>query len=196
MEEFYQSTWKRLSRANAILTKFEVAKLNAYLDQRQTSVGATLTAKRLASLNAAMAVLNLTSTLASNTVSADNLRLAIDLTSIVAHLHEHHSTPLVHRDLDPANIVFVDGQVKLIDFNEGQLIPRRLNNITSSSNMPAPAPCYPHGIPVGGNIDDKPLEIIHRDVVTEKVDVYQLGALFLFHFDERSSGVSLRKFRW
>ena len=124
--------------------------------------------------------LNLTSTLASNTISADNLRLAIDLTSIVAHLHEHHSTPLVHRDLDPANVVFVDGQVKLIDFNEGQLIPRLLNNITSSSNMPVPVPCYPHGIPVGGNIDDKPLEIIHRDVVTEKVDVYQLGALFFF----------------
>ena len=127
--------------------------------------------------------LNLTSTLASNTVSAGDLRLAIDLTSIVVKLHEHHSTPLIHRDLDPANVIFVDGRAKVIDFNEGRLIPHRLNESDgkiSASAMPAPVPCYPKGIPVGDNIDDKPLEIIEQDVVNEKVDVYQLGALFFY----------------
>jgi len=123
------------------------------------------------------------STLPRDTISSDDLRLAIDLTSIVVKLHEHHSTPLIHRDLDPANVVFVNGQAKVIDFNEGRLIPHLLNEKegnVSSSAMPAPAPCYPKGIPVGDNIDDKPLEIIERDTVTEKTDVYQLGALFFY----------------
>jgi len=44
--------------------------------------------------------------------TADCLRLAIEVTSGLAHLHRHG---LVHRDVKPGNIIFVDNRAKLAD---------------------------------------------------------------------------------
>jgi WD40 repeat protein len=44
--------------------------------------------------------------------AAECVRLALDLTTALEHLHAHG---LVHRDIKPANIIFVNGQPKLAD---------------------------------------------------------------------------------
>jgi WD40 repeat protein len=44
--------------------------------------------------------------------AAECVRLALDLTTALEHLHQHG---LVHRDIKPANIIFVNGQPKLAD---------------------------------------------------------------------------------
>ena len=43
---------------------------------------------------------------------ADCLQIALSLTSALGHLHRHG---LVHRDVKPANVIFVNGQPKLAD---------------------------------------------------------------------------------
>lgn len=87
----------------------------------------------------------------------DALRMAIQLTRVVAYLHDHE---LIHRDLKPSNVLMqADGTLKLVDFG----LARSLNDLYVRGTRVRGTPAYMAPEQIMG---------IHLTVAT---DVYQIG---------------------
>lgn len=102
------------------------------------------------------------------------LQYAVDLSRLVADMHsiDEDYVSLIHQDVEASNIVFVGGdKPKIIDFHSSLLI---------QWNATANQPCLLYIMASIRRADTLPPEIIRDDVVTEKVDVYSLGALFFY----------------
>lgn len=99
------------------------------------------------------------------------LRIARNIAEGLADLHGidgDGNTTLVHLDVNPANVVSVQGTLKLNDFNIGIL--RRWN---TTSNEPCGFPAqYPN--PQWRS----PEEARNEQHLTEKVDVFSMGHIF------------------
>ncbi len=88
------------------------------------------------------------------------LKLAIQLTRVVAYLHDHG---IIHRDLKPANaMVRHDGTLKLVDFG----LARHFDEL------------YIRGTRVRGTPAYMSPEQIRGDHLTPASDIYQLGVCF------------------
>jgi Protein kinase domain len=99
------------------------------------------------------------------------LRIAIDIASGLADVHSidgEDNASFVHLDINPANVVSVNGTLKLNDFNIG--VPRKWNK-TSNEACGIPSQ-YPN--PQWRS----PEEARGENTLTEKVDVFSLGHIF------------------
>lgn len=101
------------------------------------------------------------------------LNHAIDLSRAVAKLHsiDEDYVSLIHRDLDTSNVVFVDDKPKIIDFHASLLIPW---------NKTDNRPCLPYISASTKRADSVPPEMWADNYLSEKVDVYSLGALLFY----------------
>ncbi|MBT9312848.1 AAA family ATPase [Leptothoe kymatousa] len=65
---------------------------------------------------------------------ADSLDIAVQLATIVHHLHQHQ---VMHKDIKPTNILIhpVSKQIKLIDFSLASLLPRETQTIQSPQRL-------------------------------------------------------------
>jgi len=107
----------------------------------------------------------------SKKTSLARLKIARDIASGLADVHGidgDGNATFVHLDVNPANVVSVDGALKLNDFNIGIL---RRWNTTSKSPCGFPAQ-YPN--PQWRS----PEEARNEQNLTEKVDVFSMGHIF------------------
>lgn len=107
------------------------------------------------------------------------LEYAVTISNAVAHVHSIDEQPtLIHRDLDPANVVMFRGKLKLIDFHASLFIHYEHTNDNSTfSSRPCNLPSHQQP---NQNIDARSVEEIKRLQLDEKMDVYGLGALLFF----------------
>jgi len=99
------------------------------------------------------------------------LKIARDIASGLADVHEIDGSgeaTFVHFDINPANVVSIDGMLKLNDFNIGVLLKR---NETSGKacGFPAKYPNPQWRSPEEANLSQN---------LTEKVDVFSMGHIF------------------
>jgi len=107
----------------------------------------------------------------SKKIALARLRIARDIANGLADVHGiggDGNATLVHLDINPANVVSVNGTLKLNDFNIGIL---RRWNVTSNTPCGFPAQ-YPN--PQWRS----PEEARNEQHLTEKVDVFSMGHIF------------------
>jgi PAS domain S-box-containing protein len=94
------------------------------------------------------------------------LRLAIQITSILGEIHAHH---MMHKDINPSNIVLnpATGQVKIIDFGIASILSRE-NSILRNPNVLEGTLAY---------ISPEQTGRMNR-AIDYRTDLYSLGATF------------------
>jgi serine/threonine protein kinase len=117
------------------------------------------------------------------------LKFAREAALALADLHnadELGNTTVAHRDLKPQNVIFVDGQLKINDFNDAYLLQW---NTTSNRQCGFP---YKKFLPRWAK-GFKPKEQARNDFpLTEKIDIYALGGILflILLIDNPYKGVS------
>jgi len=138
--------------------------------------------------------------LSNSTAPKTKLKYSRDIAHALTDMHNIqglHKATFVHRDLGPSNVMIVKGQIKIYDFNEAYML--KWDTITNS-------PCFYSDFICGldGRRSDirSPEECLGKQI-TEKIDIYAMGALFFFiltkkrayHFNPNSTENSIEWFR-
>lgn len=149
----------------------------------------------------------------------ETVEIGYALASALAHLHDHQ---LVHRDVKPSNIIFVDGAVRLADIGlisridearsfvgtEGYIPPQGPGNpsadcyslgkvlyelVTGNDRMAWPEPCAD----LSSRADREGIlelnAILHRACSPDPTQRYTDASRFLKDFDYLRTGASIRK---
>lgn len=101
------------------------------------------------------------------------LNYAVEISRAVSRVHsiDNDYATLIHKDLDPTNVVMSRGRLKLIDFHASLFV-----EWNATGNLP----CLPSRQEPNQNYDARSPEEISRGVLTEKMDVYGLGSILFF----------------
>lgn len=94
------------------------------------------------------------------------------LCAAASFLHTQSGAPIIHRDINPNNIIYNDGQLKLIDFG----IARRYNSDANQDTH------------IWGTVGYAPPEQFGFGQSDERTDVYAIGMVYYFLLSGRDPG--------